>query len=176
MKNWTKHIVIACCCFLLLNNINTNAQGDYEATEYELMALFISHFPKYITFPTTESSSGIRVTILGDSPLLTSLKKIEAKSAGKIKLNRITSLDDMGPTEILVIGEDYSNNMIEVMQATKPYNIMIVSHSRGMEKKGSCLNFFVQDGRVKFKISKKAISGNDLKISAQLLKLATIVE
>ena len=162
---------------LSLISLNIHAQSKIKATEYELMALFISHFPKYIEFPNNSAASNkTHIHIIGKSNLLPHLKKISEKSNSKFIISQSDSELEIPNVNILIIGENFTNNMFDILQSTKNQNLLIIGCYKGLEKKGASINFFTSGDKIKFKLSKKAIKINDLKVSAQLMKLAIIVD
>ena len=159
----------------LLTNVFAYSQSNFKASEYELMSLFISQFPKYIQFPD-QGEKYVNIHILGESKLSAPLEKVSNTENSLLKLTNSKSLEEIPKTDILIIGEEYIEKMYDVLQYTKNQNLLIVSHYKGLEKKGAGVNFFIKDDHIKFKLSKKSIETNQLKVSSQLMKLAIIVD
>jgi len=91
-------------------------------------------------------------------------------------LSQSAKMENLDGIDILIVGNRYKNDMYNILQSTKNQSLLIVGYTRGLEKKGAGINFFVSESKVRFKISKKAINSNKLKVSSQLMRLAILVE
>ncbi len=54
-------------------------------------------------------------------------------------------------------------------------SVLTVTDGNGMGEKGSCINFKVIDGKLKFELNQATVSGSNLKVSTQLSSMAILI-
>jgi hypothetical protein len=63
-----------------------------------------------------------------------------------------------------------------VLDSLAGRSVLTVGESKGFAARGGIVNFVLEDGRVRFEINHTAAIRANLKISSELLQVATIVE
>lgn len=177
-KNAWKYVVVL---FLFTTTIWAQSQSGPI-----LKTAFIYQFTKYIEWPETfslpeEDRPFFVISVWEDSPLLSELEKLSSEKdikGKKIKLNVVK-----GPSEILekkshilVYGGGESPDLFKTLEQMKGTGTLLIGHGDGLGKKGMMINFYTDEGRLRFEINRKAIERENLYINSQLLKLSRIVE
>lgn len=142
-------------------------------------ALCLWRFSNYAEWP--ERSFLIRngefaIGVLGPDSLGTRLDQIAMikKAQGrKISILRFKSFEDYKPCHILFIPEqtpaETQSKVIKKL-ALKP--VLLVGETPGFAEKGGFINFYFQDGSVKFEINTDVAKQSPINIDARLLTIA----
>jgi hypothetical protein len=161
--------------FLLL----THSISAQQQSNYTLYANIIYRVTKYIDWPAHMKSGEFVIGIVGNSPLYDALQEsIFGKTVGdqRIIIKRVSIKSPSFNYHMLFIGEDESHNVKKIAMRTAGAPTLIISESEGLAAKGSCINFIIESDRLKLEINKANISGRDLGIASELLKLGKIVK
>ena len=151
-----------------------------EELNYKMHAMFIYHFTKYINWPEKETNEDFVIGIIGQTPLkdelisITKSKNINNKKVGikQIKENS----EDLKRCQIIFIAENESKSINNVIAITEKSAVLVITEKSGMLKKGAAINFLVIDEKLRFEISKTKLAQHNLKVSNELLKLASDVQ
>lgn len=143
--------------------------------DYEIKAIFIYHFTKYIKWSDFDTSETFNIAILGDSDIIIPLReiaKIRSVNNRKIEIEHFQNVEDINASHILFISESMRNQIDVVLQNIEGENILTVSSSEGFADRGVAINFVIVHGKIKFEINSHALERAGLKASSQLKKLA----
>ena len=173
---------ILAACLLFLAFVTGLAPRASAQTEYDLKAVFLCRFAQYVEWPPAafaDTSTPITIGILGDDPFG---KAIEEATSGetpqnrKIVVKRFNRAEDMTPCHILFISRSEKGRLAQLLKALEGKGTLTVGETDQFARQGGMVNFTTQAGKVQFEINPKAAKQVGLKISAQLLRLAKIVE
>lgn len=166
--------------FVLLDLSPTAAADNAEAT---LKAAFIFRLIQYVD-QWPESSSAhkkLAIRVIGDEALEKALREIAAQK----KINdkemdvaalAVDSLDSMGEVGVLYFSELPNPKLAAILKVAAKKGILTMSQGKDYAKQGVHVNFYSDDGKLRFEINRKAATQSGFKFSSQLLKLARIVE
>lgn len=146
-------------------------------SEYKVKAAFLLNFGKYVEWPPSAASGDLAICVLGDDPFGSTLDDtLEGRTVGKrsVKARRVSSVAQAGACSILFVSRTESVDAVLSGLAGEP--VLIVGEQERFARKGGMINFVEVDQKVRFEINEAAAKRAGLKISSQLLKLATIVE
>lgn len=153
-------------------------QQDFN-TVAKTQSLFIYNFAsRYIEWPESYKEGGFSIGVLGESPLtnflndLASTKKVVNQS---IEVKKYSGLSEITKCHILIVPKDRQESIGDIMNKVKNHATLIITEKEGAVKQGSVINFVIVENRQKFEINKTAIEKQELKVSSQLLPLATQV-
>ena len=147
--------------------------------EYDVKALFLYNFSKYVTWPGFENDPEFHIGVLGDSPIESPLKVIagERKVMDKpIVVKTWSTVEEMEACHILFLAKDKKRELEPVLTALEGKPILTVGEMKGYAEAGVVLNFFMKENRVKFQLNRNALERSGLSASSQLMKLAEMVE
>jgi hypothetical protein len=160
--------------FALLSAIIAEAQQ----IDYSVHSNIIYHFTKYIEWPDNKKSGDFIIGVIGETPLiddLQNLAKTKTANGHKIIIKEFSANQISYNCNILFISEEESGCLKKVVAATAGSSILILTESKGLASKGSCINFIIVDGKLNLEINKNTIESQGLKIASELLSLGKIV-
>ncbi len=154
------------------------ACAQKENKEYDLKSAFIYSFTKYLELPNNQPTFVIGV--LGNSPIIESLencsinKKINNK---RIDIVKILNTSDIKNCQVVFVPQFVSLDILkEFLDSETAKNILIITEKKGAIELGSAINFLLIQNKIRFEINQLALSKNNIKASAQLLKLAVNIK
>lgn len=164
--------------FLLLLGSVQAVADRFMPSEYEVKAAFIYNIAKFVSWPPGREASTEHLTlcILGNDPFGKALDVVRGKGSGskvwEIRYQRVT--DNLQACQILFIAASEAGHLEEVL-AGLDGAVLTIGDSEGFAVRGSMINFFMEDRKVRFEINLDAAHRARLNISSQLLRLAKIV-
>ena len=160
----------------------TGAGGEAPAfTEYQVKALFLLNFTKYVDCPTNafaQDNASITIGVLGDDKFGDDVK---TAVAGKTVSGRVISVqtmaneDDWSKCQVLFISASEKKRLPEILAQIKNLPILTVGETEQFAQQGGIVNFIKKEGRIRLEIDLAASRLAKLQISSQLLKVADTV-
>ena len=167
-----------CAMALLGLALATSAFAQEVSKEYRIKAGFLYNFSKFVQWPAdrfADDTSPIVIAVLGSDPFGEELDKIvkgRAVEDRPIVIRRIRSAADIPAAHIVFIGAD--SDPLPPSLLGSP-GVLTVGEGAGFSASGGVITFTVVSDRVRFEINQTAADQAGLKLSGQLLKLATAV-
>ena len=158
--------------------LSAQAFAQAEEQEANLKAAFIYNFTRYTDWDTTGTETNFIIGVMGSSPIVAPLRKIAEHNFvknRKITLRVFARPEDIRFCHILFIPQTFSFGLAEVLNMTDK-NMLTISEEPGYARRGTAINFVLVNNKLKFEINLNAVSKSGLRMSAQLLKLAIIVD
>lgn len=152
-----------------------------EAVEYQVKAAFIYKFIKFTKWPS-QSMGGpkdnIVVAVLGESPIWAPLKNLEGKKIMGRSMKIIRALDACHekPCDILFVSNSEKNALGDILQKVRGTDVLTIGETEGFAEMGGMINFFINDGKIRFEINIVALEETNLRLSSKLLRLGKIVK
>jgi hypothetical protein len=149
-----------------------------EKPMYEIHAQMIYNFIKYIQWPNDAESGDFVVGILGEEDVFNTLKSYydgKPKGAKKYSIRKLSSADDAGSCAVVYIGKNKSGQFENVKNSVSGKPILTITDSSNLGKKGSCINFKVLDGKLKFELNQTSVTASTLKVASQLSSMAIVL-
>jgi hypothetical protein len=153
--------------------------AEEEATLAEYKAAFMYHFIDFVQWPEEDSTASFKLGILGRSEVAKSLKGIaKKKSIGNrtLEVESYSAIEDIGDCHLLFITSRYADRLDEIRGALGNRNVLTVSDTPGLAREGVAINLTLVEDQLKFEINRSSLESAGLQASAQLLKLAILVE
>jgi hypothetical protein len=173
-----------CTLFVMLGLLTL---GDHTAfgapppisKEYQLKAAFLYHFTKFIQWPPerfADEKSPIVIAVLGNNPLgdeLDKLVKGRTVNGRAIDVRFIASAAELPAAHIVFVcaGEESRLNATIFGEP----GVLTVGESSDFAARGGIIAFTLIDEKVRFEINQASSEKAGLKLSGQLLKLATVI-
>ena len=159
-----------------------HAHSDSEKDKIE--SAFIYQFTNYIDWPLirdqSEGAAPFVISVAGNSPIVAELEdlaKTKTVKGRKIAVHQFTDASRLTlNSSIIIIAVPDEDLLKDVIRRSKGTSALIVSFSRGFAEKGAMINFFLDEGRLRFEINRRAIENQNLRVGSQLLKLAKLIE
>lgn len=166
------------CLILLLWVTPASASFATAPTEYQLKAVFLLNFARYVQWPAEALPEGepIDICVLGRDPFGAYLAELESRQAqGRaVRTRRIESTDQAGGCELVFIAGSEERRMTLVLRDLTFVvpSALTVSDIDGFVDAGGGIGLVTEDDRIRFDINRVTLQRFHLDASAQLLKLA----
>ncbi len=151
--------------------------GNYD-TNAKIKAVYLYNFTKYVEWPKEYRTEDFVFGVLGDTPLVTELKKMSAskKVLGKpISVKQFKSVSEMDKCHILFVSNKSKTDLSTIAGKIANHSTLLVTDNPGMAQKGAAINFVIRQNRQKFELNKSNAEKYKLKVSNSLEALAIIV-
>ena len=146
-----------------------------EDAEAKLKVAFLFNFAKFVSWPEPEFSAQPKLTICvsGENSLDDALNALKGKSAQgrEVVVKRDVKLGQLSACHLVFICSSDSAQMAKILAETGK-GVLTVSDIPAFIDAGGVIGLTVSDNKVAFEVNLDAAQQADLKISAQLLKVA----
>lgn len=92
-----------------------------------------------------------------------------------MEVNKCEDIEDIKGCHILFIDSTDKKFIRESLKRVKGWNVLTVGHSKGFTQEGGVVNFFTEEGKIKFEIDLDAAKRSGLKLGSQILMSAEII-
>ena len=151
------------------------APGGTSTYEYEVKAVFLYHFTRYLQWPEGAGADSFEIAVLGDSAIVAPLTEIAAKKTvdrRPILVRQISDPRSIGRPQILFVAKPAAPHLREILREVREEAVLTVGEEDGLAGEGLAVNFVLREGAVKFEINERALRESGIQPSSQLLKLA----
>ncbi|MEP6736187.1 MAG: YfiR family protein [Chryseolinea sp.] len=165
-------VVIALAVFATLNGV---AQ---ERPTHEIHAAMLYNFIKYVQWPNEGETGDFVVGVIGDENVFNTLKSWydgKAKGSKKYVIKKLASADEANTCQVVYVGKSKNRDFDSIKSSLAGKSVLTITDGNGMAEKGSCINFKVIDGKLKFELNQAMVSGSNLKVSTQLSSMAILI-
>jgi len=149
--------------------------------EYDLKLAFLFNFAKFVEWPPDafpNDKAPITLCVFGTDPFGRSLDEIvQGKTASnrEFAIRRTMKPEDLRSCQMIFIGDAERGRLAEVFDSLKRSSVLVVGESDGFAERGGCIQFYLEDNKVRFAINVDAVQRARLTVSSKLLALARIV-
>lgn len=161
---------------LLLLAAIARAGGGYE---YDVKAVFLHHFTRYVRWPAVPATEPFEIVVLGESDILAPLRAIASRKTvdGRpIVVRQAFAVGEIGHPRLVFVAKGSKVPLAEVIAAARGGGILTVSEAEGNAARGIALNFVPRGGSIGFEVNERAIREAGLSAGAQLLEIGIRVE
>jgi hypothetical protein len=148
--------------------------------EAAVKAVFLYRFAQYVQWPAEAlAAQKFTIAVLGADEVATRLEELLPKHpilGLPAQVKRISDVRQIDSAQTLYVGRNYHGNLHALIAALGDRPVLVVSDAEGGLEAGSVVNFVLSDQHVRFEISTAAASRAGLKISAELLAVATHIK
>lgn len=149
-----------------------------ERPPHEIHAAMLFNFIKYVQWPNETETGEFIVGVIGDEDVFDTLKKWydgKPKGSKKYAIRNLGSASEAANCQVVYLGRSRNRDFDTVKTNTMGKSVLTVTDGNGLGQKGSCINFRVIDGKLKFEINQATVTGSNLKISTQLSSMAILI-
>lgn len=162
-----------------------------SSQEYQVKAAFLYNFLQFIDWPegkSDDSNQPLTIGIVGKDPFGDAFEPIKDKKVKdkSVLVKRFSSLDELKKAtenyktqpetcercHLLFICPSEQQNLKEILNLVKDYNVLTVGEMKGFLEAGGIINFLVVENKIRFEINTSAAERAKLEIRSQLLRLA----
>ncbi|MFM7429323.1 MAG: YfiR family protein [Flammeovirgaceae bacterium] len=149
-----------------------------EKPMYEIHAQMIYNFLKYVQWPNDAEGGEFVLGVIGEDDVYNILKTYyegKPKGSKKFAIKKLSSPDEAAYCSVVYIGKNKGSQFDAVRNAASGKPILTITDSANLGKKGSCINFKVIDGKLKFELNQASITASTLKVASQLSSMAILL-
>lgn len=162
--------------WLLLPAFGVMAQE--EKPIHEIHAAMLYNFLKYIQWPNEAEGGEFVVGVMGSDDVFKTLKTWydgKPKGTKKYVIKNINSAAEAATCNVVYVGKFKSKEFEGIKAAAAGKSVLTITDSSNLGEKGSCINFKVVNGKLKFELNQAAVAGSNLKVSSQLASMAIVI-
>lgn len=175
-------LMLLCTAFSLNGTPSVCGQDKVVDLEYRLKAAHIYKFATYIRWPDkafASESSPFVIAVLGPNPVGDDLRKIAATKridGRRIVVRHFEQPGDVRDCHILFMTKAVEGEVQKaVMQRLSGHGVLFVGETKEFLRHGGVIDFLVQGNLIRLYISKRAYEREGLNVSAQLLRIMTVL-
>lgn len=181
-RTWLKTIVAAIGLGLIAACVCARVGwGAAAPTEYQLKAVFLVNFAKFVDWPAPSfksPQSPINLCVTGDDPFKVDLDDaVKGQTVGErsLAVRRVSHPQPGDNCHILFIGLSERDRFERILAAFKNHACLTVGEEPEFAQAGGMINLLLEDGKIRFEVSLDVAERTGLKLSSRLLKLAKTV-
>jgi len=148
-------------------------------SEYDVKAAFLFNFAKFVEWPADAlpADGTFVIGVAGADPFQRALRDLEGASVAgrRLVVRRWTRLEEAPACQILFISASEEERLPAILQRIGGRPILTVGDADGFAARGVMINFRTREQKIRFEINLASAEAAGLKLSSQLLKLATLV-
>jgi len=149
-----------------------------ERPTHEIHAAMLYNFIKYIQWPNESEPGDFVVGVIGDENVFNTLKTWydgKAKGTKKYVIKKLSSAGEAESCQVVYVGKAKNKEFENIKTSVTGKSVLTITDGNGMGQKGSCINFKVIDGKLKFELNQATVTGSNLKVSTQLSSMAILI-
>jgi hypothetical protein len=149
-----------------------------ERPTHEIHAAMLYNFIKYIQWPNESEPGDFVVGVIGDENVFNTLKTWydgKAKGTKKYVIKKLSSAGEAESCQVVYVGKSKNKEFENIKTSVTGKSVLTITDGNGMGQKGSCINFKVIDGKLKFELNQSTVTGSNLKVSTQLSSMAILI-
>jgi hypothetical protein len=165
----------------LLLAVSNVRSAEASLSEYQVKALFLVNFAKYVDWPVTafgDASAPIVIGIAGESSIGAHLEKaIEGKTVNgrPIRALKVERDEDFAKCQILFVSAAEKKHLGEILNKVKELPVLTVGETEQFIGQGGVINFTKKESKVRLQIDLDAAHRAKLQLSSKLLSVADSV-
>jgi hypothetical protein len=158
-------------------NVGTGAEPP-ALTEYQVKALFLQNFAKYVDWPAeafARDDTPITIGVIGENKFGDALSHAVAGKSfnGRgVSIRKIESAEDWGKCHILFISASEQPHWAEILAKIKAKPVLTVGEGEQFVQRGGIISFIRKEDKVRLDIGLDAAREARLRISSKLLAVA----
>lgn len=145
---------------------------------HEIHAAMLFNFIKYVQWPNEGDGGEFVVGVIGDDNVFNTLNQWyngKQKGSKKYVIKKLSSASESSSCQVLYVGKAKSKDFDDIMNIIGGKSVLTITDGNGLGQKGSCINFKVIDGKLKFEMNQATLTSSNLKVSSQLSSMAIMI-
>lgn len=158
------------------------AVDSNRADSREVKAVFLINFLSFAEWPPAKlgpPSSRLTIAILGD-PSFAAM--VERAAAGRVvnghavAVHAVETAEQAASAHLVFIGSSHARRLPATLRALADSTVLTVGDTDGFAQDGVAINLYTFDNRVRIEVNSTAAARAGVRLSANLMRLARIVE
>lgn len=141
--------------------------------EYEVKAAFLFNFAKFVDWP--RPSGNLKLCLVGADPFEGALAAFDNRLIGERRFvsRRLALRSDaeLLACDMLYIAGSEHERVASLLEAVRGAPVLTVGDGPGYGGEGMMINFYLDQGKVRFEVDPGAARRSGLKLSAKLIQL-----
>jgi len=165
--------------FIFLAGIALNGCVTHPTTaEKRAEANYLLHFTQFVEWPETtfpDPHTPLVIGILGQNPFGNELARMTDSyriNGHPVVIRHLTPLSNLRHYPVVFIDRSAAFRLPLIFYSLDGGNTLTVSDAPGFTDAGGMIEFFIEDGKVRFDINRRAVDNVGLKMNSQLLIMA----
>lgn len=149
-----------------------------ERPSHEIHSAMLYNFIKYVQWPNEGDGGEFIVGVIGDDNVFNTLKQWydgKPKGSKKYVIRKLASASEATDCQVVYVGKAKNKEFENIKNSITGKSVLTITDGNGMGQKGSCINFKVIDGKLKFELNQGVVTGANLKVSSQLSSMAILI-
>lgn len=149
-----------------------------ERPTHEIHAQLLYNFIKYVQWPNETEPGEFVVGVIGDENVFATLQKWydgKPKGSKKYVIKKLSTAEETASCQVVYIGKSKNREFDSIKTNTVGKSVLTITDGNGLGQKGSCINFKVIDGKLKFELNQATLTSSNLKVSNQLTSMAILL-
>lgn len=149
-----------------------------DRPSHEIHSAMLYNFIKYVQWPNEGEAGEFIVGVIGDDNVFTTLKQWydgKPKGSKKYVIKKLASADEASTCQVVYVGKSKNRDFESIRNSTNGKSVLTITDGNGLGQKGSCINFKVIDGKLKFELNQGVLSSSSLRVSTQLSSMAILI-
>lgn len=149
-----------------------------ERATHEIHAAMLYNFIKYVQWPNETEPGEFIVGVIGEEKVFNTLKSWydgKPKGTKKYVIKLLASAAEAGDCQVVYVGKSKSREFENIKTSVAGKSVLTITDGNGLGQKGSCINFKVIDGKLKFELNQAVVTSANLKVSGQLTSMAIVI-
>jgi hypothetical protein len=157
------------------------AHGAVAANEYQVKAVFLFNFSRFVEWPAAAFPSAdapFVVGIFGHDPFGADLDEVvkgERVNGRPIVVKRVNTAAEAAVCQMVFIHQSEERRLGDLLPALKDHSTLTVSDVPGSAQRGVMIRLITDKGRVRMRVNVESAKAAELTISSNLLRVAEIV-
>lgn len=173
-------LILICLLFGLVIKAEVVEAQSPRANEYMVKLGYLYNFAKFVQWPQKNTLNGnkpITICILGENPFGAALASLQGKTAQghPLAVRYLKKEMSFQACDMLFIAQSERYRLSEILAKLEDLSVLTVSDITGFARAGGMVGLVEKNRRITFEINLPEVQKSALTMSAQLLKLATIV-
>ncbi len=171
---------LICLSALLWLMLHTQP-ADASFAEYQVKSAMIYNMVLFMDWPEDAlptSSTKFSICVVGKGGLVAAVDSLQGKQVkGKtVVVHQGSAANNASGCQVLVLSDLDKSATASLLERTRINPVVTVADSSNFARSGGTVGFILQNGKVRFEINQAAAQRHRIRISSQLLKLATITQ
>jgi hypothetical protein len=149
-----------------------------ERPTHEIHAAMIFNFIKYVQWPDEGTAGDFVIGVLGEDDVFSTLKNWydgKPKGAKKYVIKKLSTTEEAASCHVVYVGKGKSKEFDNLKNAIAGKPILTITDGNGLGQKGSCINFRIIDGKLKWELNQSTFISSNLKVSGQLTSMSILI-
>ena len=147
-------------------------------TEYQLKAVFLMNFAKFVEWPTTafrSAQNALTICVLGENPFghdLDDVVRGQVAADRALAVKRLAQVQREDNCHVLFVSAAEKTRTERILGILRNAPTLTVGEGDDFASAGGMISLFIDDNKIRFEVNLDAADRAGLKISSKLLKLA----